>query len=446
MKHITVLACLTLALTIFPAPLAVAQDREIAPGVNVGGQMRLRTESRRNFKFDPSARGNDETIGLSRVRLRLAWKPADIAEGVVEFQDARLYNAEAISATKTPNIFADRLDVHQAYLDLRAPEGAAPKVNVRVGRQKLSYGSQRLISPLEWVNTARVFDGAKVSMGVGDGRTIDGFGVRLVPVSPEGLNDHRPTGSRLFNSQLYGVYLTDRKAVARTTLEGYWLLRRFAQARDAVQTLGARVDTARGPWSLDGEAAFQAGEWGGMQQRALMLHLGGSVAVTPLAGTRIGGAFNLGSGDDDPDDGVHRTFDNLYPLNHAFYGYMDFFALQNLRNLELTAEVPLPGGVTARIALQDFDLAEPGADVWYNAGAGIVRAASAGTAQSTDAALSSDVGREIDFTLRVPATALGIGAGFELGYSRFVGGAYMRQAEFAALSADFFYFQTIVGF
>ena len=179
----------------------------------------------------------------------------------------------------------------------------------------------------------------------------------------------------------------------------------------------------------------------------MMLHLGGSVAIAVLGGTRLGGAYNLGSGDDDPADGIHRTFDNLYPLNHAFYGYMDFFALQNLHNLELTAETPLPGGVTARVALQDFALAEPHTDAWYNAGAGIVRAASAGNVHAADVALSSHVGREIDFTLRIPARAFGIGANLEVGYSRFLGGDYLRQNEFAALGADFFYTQvTLVGF
>ena len=49
--------------------------------------------------------------------------------------------------------------------------------------------------------------------------------------------------------------------------------------------------------------------------------------------------FNYGSGDDDPQDGAHGTFDQLYPLGHAYYGYIDPFALQNLRNTEVTPSV-----------------------------------------------------------------------------------------------------------
>ena len=67
------------------------------------------------------------------------------------------------------------------------------------------------------------------------------------------------------------------------------------------------------------------------------------------------------SGDDDPTDGVHATFDNLYPLNHVYYGYMDLFALQNLRNVELSVETALPGGAYLRDA--DFKLRS--ADFFY---------------------------------------------------------------------------------
>ena len=152
-----------------------------------------------------------------------------------------------------------------------------------------------------------------------------------------------------------------------------------------------------------------------------MVHVGGSFTASLPGQPRIGAAFNAGSGDDDPADAVHGTFDNLYPLNHVYYGYMELFAL--------------PGRASLRIAWQDFALAAPGTDAWYNAGAGVVhRAASAD--------VSADVGSEIDVTVRVPVGHVGL----EAGYGRFRGGAYLRDADFELRSADFFYLQTVVGF
>ena len=119
----------------------------------------------------------------------------------------------------------------------------------------------------------------------------------------------------------------------------------------------------------------------------------------------------------------------------TYYGYVDFFALQNLRNAEVTVEATLPRRITLRVALQDFVLLSPGVDAWYNVGGAVVH-------RADDAAISSHVGNELDITVRFPLGPVGL----EVGYGRFFGGAYVRDANFAADTADFFYLQTMVGF
>ena len=44
-----------------------------------------------------------------------------------------------------------------------------------------------------------------------------------------------------------------------------------------------------------------------------------------------------------------------------------------------------------------------------------------------------------DVTVRFPV-------GLEVGYDRFFGGAYLREADFKVDTADFFYLQAMVGF
>ena len=84
---------------------------------------------------------------------------------MLELQDARIFGENAISEPTVPNVFSDQLDIHPGYLEIRSPKSVRVPVSVRIGRQKLAYGSQRLVSPLEWVNTARVFDGMQVRLG-----------------------------------------------------------------------------------------------------------------------------------------------------------------------------------------------------------------------------------------------------------------------------------------
>ena len=47
---------------------------------------------------------------------------------------------------------------------------------------------------------------------------------------------------------------------------------------------------------------------------------------------RIGVEYNYVSGDGDPLDGDIGTFQNLFPTNHKFYGFMDVFSWQHMHN------------------------------------------------------------------------------------------------------------------
>lgn len=263
------------------------------------------------------------------------------------------------------------------------------------------------LRPPFYTRSARAADGRRDPE---TGHRIDAFATRLVPVAPTGFNDHRPTGSRMFNSRLHGVYYTDTSLIPGGALEGYWLLRRAARLDDAVHTAGARVEAGHGPWTFDGELAVQSGSHGGLDHRASLVHAGGSYMTALPGRLKLGAAFNLGSGDGDPADRVHGTFDQLYPLGHAYYGYMDLFALQNLRNAEVTVEAELARRTTLRVALQDFALAAPGTDAWYDVGGAVVHRADGAPA-------SAHVGNEVDVTLRLPAGPVGL----EIGYGRFFG-------------------------
>ena len=81
---------------------------------------------------------------------------------------------------------------------------------------------------------------------------------------------------------------------------------------------------------------------------------------------RVGLEWDFASGDEDSSDGERNTFDNLWPTNHLFYGYMDLFSLQNLNAGRLTADIKPNKKLTLQTDYWTFYLDE-NADAAYNA-------------------------------------------------------------------------------
>ena len=99
----------------------------------------------------------------------------------------------------------DELNIHQAFLDL-----AAGPLTLRLGRQELLFGAQRLVGPRDLFNVRLAFDAARLVYA--EGRTrIDVFAARPVLPKP-GIFDDGPDTSQAF----WGVYGTALRGRART--------------------------------------------------------------------------------------------------------------------------------------------------------------------------------------------------------------------------------------
>ncbi|MDQ6965762.1 MAG: alginate export family protein, partial [Mariprofundaceae bacterium] len=177
--------------------------------IKAGGNLRMRYERKDGFGLGSAGAVDPQDYLLSRLRVHLQINAAQFWNIYLEGQDSRVHSAfseNTVNDTKAANIFADRFDLHQAYLDLLPGE----QTRIRLGRQKLNLGALRLVASLEWVNTARVLDAVRLTQTLGEqGRTLDMFASRLVPVRPRSVNTHALTGNRLFDSQFHGIYFTD---------------------------------------------------------------------------------------------------------------------------------------------------------------------------------------------------------------------------------------------
>lgn len=339
----------------------------------------------------------------------------------------------------------DRFDVHQMFIDLRILGEQVP-LTLRFGRQELLYGKERLVSPLGWANVQRAWDGVK-TFWRGAIWDVDAWYAHPVEIVNRDVDNYDS------NVDFYGLYAT-YKGIRNHGVDVYFLSLRDENGytnsnvdlSDAghrgdltVMTAGSRLwgKTPVGPhvWDYDTEFASQFGQSAGDNVCALMgsADTGYTLSNVP-AEPRIGLGFDYASGDGDPRDGTHGTFNQLFPLGHAYFGYLDQVGRQNIwaQNVNLTLK-PIES-VTTRLAWHTFWL-DKNQDALYNAAGGRVRRSLAG-------GVSDEVGHELDLTIQ---WRIDPHASLLFGYSHLWPGDFISETG-SDLDPDLFYLQYLYQF
>ncbi|MCA9173363.1 MAG: alginate export family protein [Planctomycetales bacterium] len=285
--------------------------------LDIGGQMRLRGHHEQGMKGAQRFLDNHDTFLLSRVRLFANYQ---VNENVRFF-------AETLYADSAGQNFAPRaidendMDVQNFLLDLRMTE----EWSILVGRQELLYGAQRTVSPLDWANTRRTFEGVRGRYKSGDW-TVDTFFTAIVPVV-RGKMD-----SADWQQPFYGVYSTFA-GLERSTLDLYYLGAdiRAAGVDSSLHTLGSRLNGKTESdllYEIEGGVQFGSrdlispavptpgrghGEWfltGGVG------HAFSDTVWTPTVWAYM--------------DYASRNYNQLYPLAHKYLGFIDAVQRTNI--------------------------------------------------------------------------------------------------------------------
>ncbi len=299
LERMPVARCLMIAM----AAAVAGSSPIVAQEVTVGGQLRPRYEFR-----DPSPTGGD---GFTSMRAR-ATISAALERNVrvfVQIQDVRLWGSE----TSTLGDFqADNFDLHQGYLELRS--SGSGNFAIRLGRQELNLGEQRLIGAVNWTQQARAFDGIRGSVR-GDFGTVDVFRFTLGDATAPAIAQ---------DASLIGAHASFDK-IEFGTLDLYAFLNKKEDVAETEQTtLGFRFAGQRSIVTYRAEAAYQTGTRTGLDAAAYLL--AARIGVS-LAGGKGGVTlwYDYLSGDDDPSDNDIKVFDTLFATNHLFYGFADLF-------------------------------------------------------------------------------------------------------------------------
>ena len=385
--------------------ISLAEDDGVQ--LSLGGEARVRWELWENFGFTEA---NDDDFGLARLRLHA---DAEIGERLRVYIEGKssLATDRDLPGGRRP-LDEDSLDLQNAFVDVKLDPCEACTTTLRVGRQELLYGKQRLVSPLDWSNTRRTWEGFRAIARSGSWQ-LDAFLTEFVPVDRHDFNER--DGDNLF----YGVYATHDLEEQSLQYDLYGLGNdRGGNGRHF--TTGTRIGGKAhdGALDYDVEGAFQFGDVGDDDIEAFFVAAVAGYRPASLPGkTRFSLGYDYASGDDDPEDGEAQTFNQLFPLGHKYLGYIDVVGRRNISALSQGISFwPVDGTFMVAIDHHFFQRAET-EDALYNAGGGVVRAGDSGG--------SSDIGDELDLTLKYILDSHTVITG---GYSHFFAGDFIEDS------------------
>ncbi|MEK6674668.1 MAG: alginate export family protein [Planctomycetota bacterium] len=332
--------------------------------MDVGGEFRLRWESRTNADFGQTPRSQNAQQDY-RWFLHTNIKYRDLFR---LFAQGAFNHVEDQEGPFQPTL-ENHGDLQQLFFDWRV-FGAEVPVSLRIGRQELSYGAYRLVGPLDWVSNRRRFDAIKLVYRLESWR-VDAFYAKPVVVqrkSPDAWNE---------GYDFFGLY-TQYKGIPKHGIDLYL----FAVDRtedttnpngrsgdQSIYTLGTRFFGRTAAWDYDTELAGQWGTWAGDTVQAWNWAVDGGYTIgDSVMKPRVSAGFEWASGDDNPDDRTAGTFNQLFPFDHQCIGMQDLVGHQNLTRVYFGFDLwPIADKLKSSLVFLNYWLSEE-KDSLYNAG------------------------------------------------------------------------------
>ncbi len=313
-----------------------------------GGEIRQRSELDNRFTDQETS-----FFHLLRTRFNARVEATPDIDVFVQVQDSRLLGeGDPQRGRGTLDPEAGTIGLHQAYFQINNLFDVP--LRLRVGRQQLILGNERLVGAVNWSNVGRTFDAGRLTYQ-GDLVEIDAFAARLADTF--GQSDD--------SENFFGLYTTWALA-DRHELEVFTLVENDTEdvqmspgttANRLIRfTPGATLRGAEGAFSYEFEFALQRGR-AAIPLRVSREALEGNFQSARLAyrahaesNLTIEAGFTRLSGGDSGDE--FSAFNTLFATNHKFYGFMDYFpALFTGRGLQ-NAFVVLSQNVSERVNLR----------------------------------------------------------------------------------------------
>jgi hypothetical protein len=298
---------------------------------STGGEFRYRYFNEENARLT----GLTNDYNQTRVRVYTDLWYKDIfrvyAEGIFG-------NSYGLDLPRLP-IDTEQADFLNLFVDLKLGEIADKPVYARIGRQELLFGSQRLVSPLDWANTRRTFQGARI-MRTGDKFDFDAFWAQPVIPNSKAIDS---VDNNVNFAGLWGTY----KPKKGTALDLYYLhfdnttpitQLGIVRSPNNTETIGTRfVGDKDSRFLWDFEGALQFGSQGSRDRFAGMATAGlGYHPKDMVWNPTFWAYYDYASGSNNPNVGTDNTFNQLFPFGHYYLGWADVVGRQNIHDVNFS--------------------------------------------------------------------------------------------------------------
>jgi Alginate export len=385
-------------------------NEELPSWLTFAGEIRLRGEGLTGGGFKPDS---DDAYLLTRLQLSLKADATKWLRFFIMGQDSHVLGE---SFVKPVSPYQDEMDLRFAYVEFGDTEKA--RFGLRLGRQALDFGEQRLVGSANWLNDPHSFDGARATFR-GDTYQVDVFAACLDRIRPEQFDECTP------GNDIYGLYTVFSKIIPNSKIEPYFFWRRQSGVKDEEAvvsdlhegTLGFRwAGKIPNGFDYSVEMARQVGSLGADSIGAWAGHwLAGYTLAKTRFTPRLFAEYNYASGDNNSTDGHRGTFDQLYPSAHDLYGLDDQVGWKNIRHIRTGVAInPKPVWMLG-VRCNSYWLANPN-DALYAASSAIVAKSSTGTA-------GTFVGQELDL---VTSYKFMKQASFSLGLGHLFPGTFLK--------------------
>ncbi|MEW5692388.1 MAG: alginate export family protein [Candidatus Hydrogenedentota bacterium] len=324
--------------------------------LDIGSSLRLRYQSQHNFNIKKYGQTCDDFFE-ERFRLELNFKLGNNKRMFIQLQDAHVENLNFTVEDFYPpySPYENPFDLRQAFIEYQ--NIANTPLGIKLGRQTIFYGDNRIFGPGEWGNVGRYFwDAAKIIYDDLNYLKMDMFIAQQVMSKPH------ESDTKKSDLTVYGLYSTIK--IFNPAIDLFYVLKKNDKTKLKCSTLGTRFDGNLSMLFYSGTFAYQFGDKNEDDIDAWGYNAKIGYLIPRLWLSELGVEYSYASGDDDPKDGNYKTFDGVLGAIDMYYGRMAFFSWMNLKDYQINLDTKPTRKLSTTLQYHWFKLAES-KDAWY---------------------------------------------------------------------------------